>query len=124
LARYSALPVGVSRVPRISVRLPSFRNCWTMSASHSTARSRGLVGLRVASLYVYSGCCWRRVLNISVAAYAGTDCGRKARISCSSSCGFTCFEVYPRTARAAPIISSALRVTSSWALASRIRLDT
>ena len=49
-ARYSEGPVGVMRVPEISGCLSLLRKLLTMSVSHSTARSRGLVGLSAASL--------------------------------------------------------------------------
>ena len=44
------LPVGVARSPLSSWRSARLRNALTTSVSHSTARSRGLVGLSVASL--------------------------------------------------------------------------
>ena len=49
-AKYSDRPVGVSRMPLISVRSDLLRNEVTMSFSHSTALLRGLVGLSAASL--------------------------------------------------------------------------
>src|SRR4029453_7589760 len=48
--KYSWRPVGVSRSPMISVVVDVVRNTFTTSASQSAARSRGLVGLSVASL--------------------------------------------------------------------------
>ena len=42
--------IGVSRWPTYSFRSAELRNWLTMSTSQFTARSRGLVGLSVASL--------------------------------------------------------------------------
>src|SRR5688572_31390788 len=87
LPRYSERPSGVSLSPIASIRASSLRNWLTMSASHSSGRSRGLVGLSVASLYVNFGYVLRRLLKISVAEYEGTVCGRKLYFICVSSNG-------------------------------------
>src|SRR5438477_11614595 len=76
-ARYSVRPVGVSRSPVVSVVVGERRNWLMMSDSQSVARSRGFVGLSVASLYAKSECFLRNSLHCSVAATAGTDLGRK-----------------------------------------------
>ena len=49
-ARKLCTPDGVPRIPEMSPRAASLRKALTMSASQSTARSRGLVGFSVASL--------------------------------------------------------------------------
>ena len=48
-------PVAVTRWPMASVIVALLRNWLTTSTSQSTARSRGLVGFSVASLYAKSG---------------------------------------------------------------------
>lgn len=58
-AKYSAGPVGDSRSPVNCFSSGEFRKDPMMSASQSTARSRGLVGFSAVSLYVYSGKCDR-----------------------------------------------------------------
>ena len=50
LAMYKEGPAGVDRMPLSTLWSGSRLNSWTRSASQATARSRGLVGLRVASL--------------------------------------------------------------------------
>ena len=84
---YSERPLGVSRSPMISARSGLARNWLTISASQSTARSRGLVGFSVASLYAYSGNFLRRPPSTSCAEYDGTDCGRKLYFICVSRSG-------------------------------------
>ena len=49
-AMNSERPEGVSRSPTNSVFSGELRNCAITSASHSTARSRGLVGFSIAGL--------------------------------------------------------------------------
>jgi hypothetical protein len=63
-------------------------------------------------------------LNTSVAAYAGTVCGRNVYLSCVSSSGFTCVLVYVRDDSAASIMSRAFCTISSRALACSTRCDT